>query len=84
MRYFIGRGDDNEPELILISDNVEHVIVARGSEMGLKFIEELVSLANIGASQPQASADFCSSDHCYMKESLSWKYCPDCGRKFNR
>lgn len=57
MRYEIGRGGEDEPGLILISDNFEHVIVARSSEMGLKSVEELVCLANIGASQQQDSDD---------------------------
>lgn len=50
-RYFIGTGDESEPELILICDHMGSMsthIVARSSRLLLPQIQELVQLANIG------------------------------------
>jgi hypothetical protein len=46
MRYRVVRGGEDEPGLFLILDNEEGVIFARGSELGLADMRELVKQAN--------------------------------------
>jgi hypothetical protein len=45
-RYSIGRGGEDEPGLILIIDHQQHIVVAQSGEIGLRFVQELVDLAN--------------------------------------
>lgn len=45
-RYTVSRGGEDEPGLILIADEEKGIIVARSSTMALKYVQELVDLAN--------------------------------------
>jgi hypothetical protein len=47
-RYFLGRGGEDEPGLLLIGDLETVTFVARGSTMARRDLEELVRLANLG------------------------------------
>lgn len=50
-RYSVARGGEDEPGLILIADDEKGVIVARSSDMALKYVQELVDFANRSANE---------------------------------